>query len=67
MLDLIGQELSVHAERAEREPGNYDLTEVKKYLKAALISLLADINGWRPIEAERFIDDHLKDMRASMR
>ena len=67
LLDLIGEEMRVHAERAAREPEDWgfagDAGRVRKGLKVILASLLIGRYEWSETEASRFIEDHMEDMR----
>ena len=67
LLDLISEELRVHAERAAEDPKNWgyvgELGRVRESLKGLLESLLIGRYEWSETEASRFIEDHLEDMR----
>jgi hypothetical protein len=67
LLDLIGQEARVHAERAAKEPGNWgyvgDAGHIRDGLKTILASLMIGRYEWSEAEASRFIEDHLEEMR----
>ena len=67
LLDLIAEELRVHAERAAEDPKNWgwagDLGRVRRCLKDILASLLIGRYEWSETEASRIIEDHLEDMR----
>ncbi len=69
LLDLIGQEARVHAERAAKAPGNWgfvgDAGHIRESLKSVLASLLIGRYEWSETEAARFIEDHLEDVRES--
>lgn len=67
LLDLIGEELKVHAEAAAKEPKNWgfagDLADTRGKLKQILEGFLLERYLWRETEAARFIEDHLEEMR----
>ena len=67
LLDLVAEELRVHAERAAENPKDWgyagDLGRVRESLKGLLESLLIGRYEWSETEASRFIEDHLEDMR----
>lgn len=67
LLDLVGEEMRVHAERAAGDPKNWgyagDAGHVRESLKGVLESLLIGRYEWSETEASRFIEDHLEDMR----
>ena len=67
LLDLVGEELRVHAERAEGEPGDWSypgtLGHIREGLKGILRSLLIGRHGWTETETSRFIEDHLEEIR----
>lgn len=64
ILDLIGQELDVHATVAAAHPRNWcnvgELASVRETLKAVLAVFLT---GWLGTDTYRFIEDHLESMR----
>jgi len=66
LLDLIGQELIAHAERATKEPKSWtwvgDVAHVRESLENILASFV--INHFETeTEAHRAIADHLEEMR----
>lgn len=67
LLDLIGEELRVHAETAGKKPKDWgyagDLGRVRETLKSLLESLLIGRYEWSETEASRFIEDHLETLR----
>ena len=67
LLDLVGEEMRVHAERAAKDPGNWgyagDAGHIRESLKGVLASLLIGRYEWSETEASRFIEDHLEEMR----
>lgn len=67
LLDLVGEEMRVHAERAATDPTNWDYAgdagRIRESLKGILASLLIGRYEWSETEASRFIEDHLEDMR----
>ena len=67
LIDLIGEELRVHAQEAAKEPKDWgypgDLGSVREGMKRILESLLIGRYDWSETEASRFIEDHLEDMR----
>jgi hypothetical protein len=67
LLDLVAEELRVHAERAAEDPKDWgyagDLGRVRETLKGLLESLLIGRYEWSETEASRFIEDHLENMR----
>jgi len=67
LLDLVGEELRVHAETAAKKPKDWgyagDLGRVREALKDILQSFLIGRYGWSETEASRFIEDHLEEMR----
>ena len=67
MLDLVGEELRVHAERAGKDPKDWgyagDLGHIRESLKRVLESLLIGRYEWSETEASRFIEDHIESMR----
>lgn len=67
LLDLVGEELRVHAEAAAKKPKDWgyagDLGRVRENLKDILQSFLIGQYGWSETEASRFIEDHLEEMR----
>lgn len=69
LLDLIGEELRVHAEAAAKQPKNWgfagDLANTRGTLKQILAGFLIGRYDWTETEAARFIEDHLEDMRQS--
>jgi len=71
MLDLVGEELRVHAERASKDPKDWgyagDLGHIRESLKRILESLLIGRYEWSAGEASRFIEDHLEEMREDTR
>jgi len=62
LLDLVAEELRVHAERAAEDPKNWGYAG-DLGLKGLLESLLIGRYEWSETEASRFIEDHLEDMR----
>jgi len=68
LLDLVGEEVRVHAQRAAERPADWgyagDLGRVRQGLKDLLAGLLLGRYDWSETEAARFIDDHLADLRA---
>ncbi len=68
LLDLIGEEVRVHAERAARAPKNWgyagDAGHIRESLKGILSSLLIGRYEWSETDAARFIEDHLEEMRS---
>jgi len=71
LLDLIGEEMRVHAQGAEAHPKNWgnvgDATTIKTSLKNVLEFLLIGRYGWTETEASRFIEDHLESLREDKR
>ena len=67
LLDLVGEELKVHAAAAAKEPKNWgfagDLANVRGTLKQILAGFLISRYDWTETEAARFIEDHLEEMR----
>ena len=67
LMDLVGEELRVHAAQAAKEPKDWgyagDLGRVRGSMKGILESLLIGRYEWSETEASRFIEDHLEDMR----
>ena len=71
LLDLIGEEMRVHAQGAESHPKNWgnvgDATNIRTSLKGVLEFLLIGRYGWTETEASRFIEDHLESLREDKR
>jgi len=69
LLDLVGEELRVHAEAAAKKPKDWgyagDLGRIREAVKGVLESLLIGRYGWSETEASRFIEDHLEEMRGN--
>jgi len=69
LLDLVGEEVRVHAQRAAELPKDWgfagDLGRVRQGLKDLLAGLLVGRYDWSETEAARFIDDHLEEMRSA--
>ena len=67
LLDMVGEEMRVHAEMAAEEPKNWgfagDAGRVRTGLKYILTSLLISRYEWSGTETSRFIEDHLETMR----
>ena len=67
LLDLVGEELRVHAEAAAKKPNDWgyagDLGRVRESLKDILQSFFVGRYSWSETEASRFIEDHLEEMR----
>jgi hypothetical protein len=71
LLDLVSEEIRVHAERAAQKPKDWsfagDLTHVRESLKNILEWFLVGHHEWTETEASRFIEDHLEAMREDKR
>jgi hypothetical protein len=71
LLDLIGEEMRVHAQGAEAHPKNWgntgDATNIRTSLKNVLEFLLIGRYSWTETEASRFIEDHLESLREDKR
>jgi hypothetical protein len=69
LLDLVGEEMRVHAEAAAKEPKDWGfagtLGNVRNTLKQVLAGFLISRYEWTETEAARFIEDHLEEMRES--
>jgi len=67
LLDLVGEELRVHAETAAKKPKDWgyagDLGRIRERMKEVLQSLLIGRYEWSETDASRFIEDHLEEMR----
>jgi len=68
LLDMVGEEMRVHAEMAAEEPEDYcfrigGARRVRTGLKYILTSLLISRYEWSGTETSRFIEDHLETMR----
>jgi hypothetical protein len=67
LLDLIGEEMRVHAETAAKKPKDWgfagDLGRVRESLKDILHSCIIGRHSWSETEASRFIEDHIEEMR----
>lgn len=67
LLDLVGEELRVHAERAAAEPEDWGypgtLGHIREGLKGILKSLLIGRYEWSETEVSRFVEDHLEEIR----
>ncbi len=67
LLDLITEELRVHAEAAVKKPTDWgfagDIGRVRQSMKDVLGSLLIGRYEWSETETSRFIEDHLEDLR----
>jgi hypothetical protein len=67
LLDLVAEELRVHAETAAKKPQDWgyvgDLGHIRESLQEILKSFLISRYGWSETEASRFIEDHLEEMR----
>lgn len=67
LMDLIGQEMKAHAEKAAKDPKNWgyagDLGRIREVMKEALMSLLLDRFVSEKL-AEKFIEEHLDEMRS---
>ena len=67
LLDLIAEELRIHANSAAKGPKNWgfagDLGRIRENLKDVLESLLVGRHKWLEAEASKFIEDHLESMR----
>lgn len=67
LLDLISQELKVHAEDAAKTPKNWgfagDLGHIRESLKEILQSLVLRRNKCSETEFSEFIEQHLQKLR----
>ena len=67
LLDLIAEELRIHAALAAKDPKNWgfagDLGRIRENLKDVLESLLVGRHKWLEAEAFKFIEDHLEGLR----
>jgi len=64
LLDLIGQELSVHKEQAAADPKNWGLPGDLSFVREKLTQVLTFLmNTDDEAEAERLIEEHLAEMR----
>lgn len=67
LLDLIAEEMRVHAQGAEAHPKNWgnvgDAHNIRTSLKGVLEFLLIGRYQWTESETSRFIEDHLETMR----
>ena len=68
LMDWVKSELSHRAGQAAKDPENWDhvsrLVQVRQTLKDIVQPLLVWRYGWSGVEASRFIEDHLKEMRS---
>ncbi len=67
LLDLIQQEVEVHAEEAAKDPTNWghagDLGHIRQNLVETLQFLMLERLGNSEEKAARFIEKHLEEMR----
>lgn len=67
LLDMVGEEMRVHAEMAAEEPEDWGFAaaagRVRTGLKYILTSLLISRYEWSETETSRIIEDHLETMR----
>ena len=67
LLDMIQEELRVHATRATEDPMDWghaaDLGRVRDGLKSILKSLIIGRNDWSEGEISAFVENHLEAMR----
>ncbi|MBI5724283.1 MAG: hypothetical protein HZA50_10025 [Planctomycetes bacterium] len=67
LMDCIGMQLGVHAERAKADPKNYgfvgDLDHIRQTMKETLAFLMIGRNKFSEAEASRLIEDHIEEMR----
>jgi len=67
LLDLIGQEMDIHAANAAKHPTNWgphgDAIGIRTSLKNVLQFLIGGRNRWTETEAHEFIEEHLATMR----
>ena len=71
ILDLIGEEIRVHAGAVAEKPNDWsyagDLARIREGLKGILESLIIDRHARSESDASRFIENHLENMREHMR
>ncbi|MBI5725785.1 MAG: hypothetical protein HZA50_17630 [Planctomycetes bacterium] len=67
LMDCIGMQLDVHAERAKADPKNYgfvgDLDHIRQMIKETLAFLIIGRNKFTETEASQFIEQHLQELR----
>jgi len=67
LLDMVGEEMRVHAEMAAEEPKNWgfvgDAEGVREGIKRIIASIIGGRYEWSETETSRIIEDHLETMR----